>query len=69
MHLQGIDYFIIFLYSGFVLGVGFALKRFMRTSLDFFLSGRRICSGFAEGFKTSDWRFRGSTSSCGQRTL
>jgi solute:Na+ symporter, SSS family len=42
MHLKWIDYLIIGLYSAFVLGVGFALKRFMRTSLDFFLSGRRI---------------------------
>ncbi len=42
MHLHWIDYLIITLYSGFVLGVGFALKKFMKTSLDFFLSGRRI---------------------------
>lgn len=44
MHLRWIDYSIIALYSCFVLGVGFALKRFMRTSLDFFLSGRRIAA-------------------------
>ncbi len=42
MHLHWIDYLIIALYSAFVLGVGFALKKFMKTSLDFFLSGRRI---------------------------
>jgi SSS family solute:Na+ symporter len=42
MHLAWIDYVIIGLYCAFVLGVGFALKKFMRTSLDFFLSGRRI---------------------------
>jgi solute:Na+ symporter, SSS family len=42
MHLAWIDYLIIGLYCAFVLGVGFALKKFMRTSLDFFLSGRRI---------------------------
>jgi solute:Na+ symporter, SSS family len=42
MHLKWIDYAIIGLYCVFVLGVGFALKKFMRTSLDFFLSGRRI---------------------------
>src|SRR5438270_3900035 len=29
-------------YLGFVLGIGFALRRFMRTSEDFFLSGRSI---------------------------
>ncbi len=44
MHLRGIDYFIIALYAAFVLGVGFVLKKFMRTSLDFFLSGRRIAA-------------------------
>jgi SSS family solute:Na+ symporter len=44
MHLRWIDYLIVALYAGFVLGVGFALKRFMRTSLDFFLSGRRIAA-------------------------
>jgi len=44
MHLRAIDYLIITLYSAFVLGVGFALKKFMRTSLDFFLSGRRIAA-------------------------
>src|SRR5512146_1235589 len=42
MQLHWIDYLIIVLYSAFVLGVGFALKKFMRTSLDFFLSGRKI---------------------------
>ncbi|MGI9102960.1 MAG: sodium:solute symporter family protein [Terriglobales bacterium] len=44
MHLRWIDYTIIALYAAFVLGVGFALKRFMRTSLDFFLSGRKIAA-------------------------
>ncbi|HEV2616032.1 MAG TPA: sodium:solute symporter family protein [Candidatus Acidoferrales bacterium] len=42
MHLQWIDYAIIGLYCVFVLGVGFTLKKSMRTSMDFFLSGRRI---------------------------
>ncbi len=42
MHLAAIDYVVIGLYFAFVLGVGFALKRSTRTSLDFFLSGRRI---------------------------
>jgi len=42
MKLQWIDYAVIALYCAFVLGVGFALKKFMRTSVDFFLSGRRI---------------------------
>src|SRR5512133_40621 len=30
------------IYLAFVLGIGFALKKFMRTSEDFFLSGRSI---------------------------
>ena len=44
MTLRWIDYLIIALYSAFVLGVGVALKRYMRTSTDFFLSGRRIAA-------------------------
>ncbi len=44
MHLHWIDYLIVALYSSFVLGVGWALKKHMRTSLDFFLSGRRIAA-------------------------
>lgn len=42
MHLRAIDYGIIVLYFGFVLGIGLALKRSMRTSLDFFQSGRSL---------------------------
>ncbi|MGB6875772.1 MAG: sodium:solute symporter family protein [Candidatus Acidiferrales bacterium] len=42
MHLSWIDYLIIALYCAFVLGVGFKLKKSMRTSTDFFLSGRKI---------------------------
>ena len=42
MHLQLIDYAIMLTYVGFVVGIGFALKRYMRTSADFFLSGRSI---------------------------
>ncbi|HKV29255.1 MAG TPA: sodium:solute symporter family protein [Candidatus Acidoferrales bacterium] len=42
MHLKWIDYAIIGLYCAFVLGVGVTLKKHMRTSMDFFLSGRRI---------------------------
>src|SRR3954452_19191208 len=40
--LAWIDYLIMLIYLGFVLGIGFALRRFMRTSEDFFLSGRSI---------------------------
>ncbi len=42
MQLQWIDYLIILIYFGFVLGIGFVLKNFARTSTDFFLSGRSI---------------------------
>src|SRR6476619_3518201 len=42
MHLQWIDYLIILIYFGFVIGIGFVLKNFAKTSTDFFLSGRSI---------------------------
>jgi SSS family solute:Na+ symporter len=37
-----VDWLIMLVYFVFVLGIGFALKRFMRTSNDFFLAGRSI---------------------------
>src|SRR5689334_11967346 len=37
-----IDYLVLIVYFVFVLGIGFALKRYMKTSTDFFLSGRAI---------------------------
>src|SRR3984893_3781810 len=40
--LGWIDYAIMLIYFAFLLGIGFALKRFMKTSTDFFLSGRSI---------------------------
>ena len=42
VHLAPIDYSILGLYVLFVIGIGFALKRYMKTSADFFLSGRSI---------------------------
>ena len=42
MNLTFIDWSIMLLYFVFVLGIGFALKRFMKTSNDFFLAGRSI---------------------------
>jgi len=42
MHLSPIDWLIMLVYFVFVLGIGFALKRYMRTSSDFFLAGRSI---------------------------
>jgi len=41
-HLQGVDYAILCLYFGFVLGIGWWLKNYMKTGEDFFLSGRSI---------------------------
>ncbi len=40
--LAWIDYTVMLIYFAFVLGIGFALKRYMKTSTDFFLSGRSI---------------------------
>ena len=41
-HLAAIDYAIMAVYFVAVLGVGFALKRVMRTSTDFFLAGKSL---------------------------
>ncbi len=40
--LAWIDYVIMLVYLAFVLGIGIALKRYMKTSTDFLLSGRAI---------------------------
>ena len=42
VHLGLIDGAILIIYFAFVLGIGFVLKRYMRTRTDFFLSGRLI---------------------------
>jgi len=44
MHIQlgGIDYAILLIYFGFVISIGWVLKRYMKGSTDFFLSGRSI---------------------------
>ncbi len=42
MNLTFIDWTIMLVYFVFVLGIGIALKRFMKTSSDFFLAGRSI---------------------------
>jgi SSS family solute:Na+ symporter len=44
MELRFIDYLVLGLYSVYVLAVGYALKGQMRTSEDFFLSGRSLPS-------------------------
>ena len=41
-NLTTIDWLIMLVYFVFVLGIGFALKRYMKTSNDFFLAGRAI---------------------------
>ena len=42
MTLAPIDWLIMLLYFAFVLGIGFALKRHVKTSSDFFLAGRSL---------------------------
>ena len=42
IQLGTVDYIILLVYFAFVLGIGWALKRYMKTSTDFFLSGRSI---------------------------
>src|SRR4051812_9816618 len=42
MQLIAIDWMILGVYFVFVLGIGYALRRYMRTSTDYFLSGRSI---------------------------
>jgi SSS family solute:Na+ symporter len=42
IQLGGIDYVILAVYFIFVLGIGWALKRYMKTSSDFFMSGHAI---------------------------
>jgi SSS family solute:Na+ symporter len=42
IQLSAVDYVILLVYFAFVLGIGWALKRYQRTSEDFFLSGRSI---------------------------
>ena len=48
IQLGGIDYVILVVYFLFVLGIGWALKRYTKTSEDFFLSGRSIPAWIAE---------------------
>jgi SSS family solute:Na+ symporter len=42
VNLTAVDWLIMLLYFVFVLGIGFALKRFMKTSKDFFQAGRAL---------------------------
>jgi len=42
INLGVLDYAILLIYVGFVIGIGFALTRYMKTSSDFLTSGRSI---------------------------
>ncbi|MDI9372301.1 MAG: Na+/galactose cotransporter, partial [Verrucomicrobiota bacterium] len=44
MHVQLAwpDYFILLAYTGFVIGIGFALRKYLKSSSDFLTSGRSI---------------------------
>jgi SSS family solute:Na+ symporter len=42
LNFNAIDYAILALYFVVVLGIGFAAKRYIKTSLDYFLSGRSL---------------------------
>jgi solute:Na+ symporter, SSS family len=42
IQLGAVDYTILIVYFAFVLGIGWALRRFVKSSEDFFLSGRSI---------------------------
>jgi len=41
IQLTGVDWLILLIYLGFVVGLGFYLKKFTHTDEDFFLAGRR----------------------------
>ncbi len=40
--LGGVDYFVLALYVAFVIGIGWVLKSYMKTSSDFLMAGRSI---------------------------
>ena len=42
VNLTWLDYLILLTYTSFVVGIGFALKKYMRSSSDFLTSGRSI---------------------------
>src|SRR5438477_11616065 len=44
LHLGGLDVALLVIYFTFVIGIGFALRRLIQTSTDFFLSGRSLPS-------------------------
>src|SRR3954454_9616922 len=42
LDLSAVDLLLMLIYFSFVLGIGFALRRAVNSSLDFFLSGRSL---------------------------
>jgi solute:Na+ symporter, SSS family len=42
IHLGAVDYTLLIIYFAFVLGIGWVLRRYVKSSEDFFLSGRSI---------------------------
>src|SRR3954451_23755487 len=42
LDVNAVDYAILLTYFAVVLGVGFAAKRYIKSSLDYFLSGRSL---------------------------
>ncbi|HWT92231.1 MAG TPA: sodium:solute symporter family protein [Solirubrobacteraceae bacterium] len=42
LNMNGFDYAILFIYFALVLGIGWIAKRYVKTSLDYFLSGRSL---------------------------
>ena len=44
LHLGALDVVLLVIYFSFVIGIGFALRRLIQTSSDFFLSGRSLPS-------------------------
>ena len=47
IHLSFVDWLIIAIYFGFVLGIGFYLKRYTKSQEDFFMAGRKNSSWVA----------------------
>ena len=61
MNLTAIDWVIMLVYFVFVLGIGFALKRYMKTSTDFFSRGARSRRGSRAGLHLGQPRRRRSS--------
>jgi Na+/proline symporter len=53
LNLTAVDWLIMLLYFVFVLGIGFALKRYMKTSKDFFPGWARTCPPGSAGWPSS----------------